>query len=486
MEKLISRIINIVFIIVFSFILLGGLFYKNQVFMPEHQIFVIFSTVLWFLILFFGYKFINKINIKKSNMILILMFFAFFLLQLFFAYMLRVYPTWDFGGVYYVALNYVDVGNFDLYKLYPNNYFLAYCFGFFYKIISIFGISKFFRLSIILNIFLIDSSIFLVYLVVKKLLNVNAALFSALMCLCSTPFLLYTPIFYSDTLTMFIPILMVYIVILLDETNSKKKQFLLILFLVLLAFVGYKIKASILVVIVAIIIYWLFRDRRLKEGLSKFGIFLLIFVFIVSSFSLIEKNVILKDARKSGIVFPITHWIMMGLNSDTNIYGGFLPQDVDITNNSEDKVYTNIAIIKSRISERKFLGNLHFYARKIVDTWCDGTYFAPEKLSRKPVEENFLHQFVLNKGNYFDILFCVSTGYILALYLFMVFAAILKRNDNKFNYILLLQCILLGIWLFLLIWETRSRYLVNFVPLMIVLATLSLNLIYEKINVNNK
>ena len=101
-------------------------------------------------------------------------------------------------------------------------------------------------------------------------------------------------------------------------------------------------------------------------------------------------------------------------------------------------------------------------------------------MSRSPVNKSFLHDFILPNSKYIDIYYCISTGYVIALYILMIIGTILHFKKGKFDNITLLQCSLLGIWLFLLLWESRSRYLVNYVPLMVTFAVYSLYLIRNK------
>ena len=67
MEKLISRIINIIFCFVFGFIILGGLFYRNRVYGSDNQIILILATIIWLVILFMLFKKINGIKDRVKN-----------------------------------------------------------------------------------------------------------------------------------------------------------------------------------------------------------------------------------------------------------------------------------------------------------------------------------------------------------------------------------------------------------------------------------
>ena len=310
------------------------------------------------------------------------------------------------------------------------------------------------------------------------------------MCLFISPFLLYTPIFYTDTLSMFVPVLMFYIFININENNSKKKNILLLICLGVVTFIGYKLKGSTFVTIIAMFIIWLFQDSSIKEKIFKILIPTFIVIILMISYNIVL-NIALPNLEKyEDHNLPITHYLMMGLNDEGLIYGGFSQTDFTNTSHSEDKVAYNLEVIKERISKRKIWGNIKFYAIKTLDTWADGTYFAPGKLNSKPINNSPLHAIVLPNGKYFDVCFNFYTGIVLAMYVFMFISCVvdLKNKTNLLDNKTLLRCVLLGIWLFLLIWETRSRYLVDFVPIMIVLTVLSLYSIvnFEKNKLTNK
>lgn len=480
MEKIISRIINIVFIFIFGFIIIGGLLFKNRAYGSSNQLIIIASTLIWCILLFVLFKKINmskEISNKKKNIILVCFFIIFFIIQLIVAKQLQVIPTWDFGINFQAARNCALNNVLDLGGVYPNNYFLTFCLTILYKISSFLGYMDFETLSIIINIVFIDLSIFVIYLIIKKLLNVNYALLTMSICLFISPFLLYTPIFYTDTLSMFVPVLIFYIFINIMDINSLKENIILLIILGILSFIGYKLKGSTIVTLIAIFIIWLFKASSLKEKSIKILIPTITLIVFVIIYNLIINFVLPNLDKYESHNLPITHYIMMGMNDDNLIYGSFSQHDFEATyEHSVDKVSFNLKIIRERFTKRKILGNIKFYAIKTLDTWTDGTYFAPEKLSRKPINNTWLHSIVLPNGKYFNICFNFYTGIVLAMYIFMVLGCILdiKTQINSLDNKTLLRCMLFGIWLFLLIWETRSRYLVDFVPIMIILTVLSL------------
>ena len=126
MGKIMSRIINIVFVLVFGFIILGGLFLKNRLYGSSNQLIIIASTLLWGVLLFVLFKKISKtkeISNKKKNIILACFFIIFFIIQLIVAKQLQVIPSWDFGNNYQAAKSFATNGDLYLNYVYPNNLF---------------------------------------------------------------------------------------------------------------------------------------------------------------------------------------------------------------------------------------------------------------------------------------------------------------------------------------------------------------------------
>ena len=107
---------------------------------------------------------------------------------------------------------------------------------------------------------------------------------------------------------------------------------------------------------------------------------------------------------------------------------------------------------------------------KVVFTWGDGVYFAPEKLKRDPVKESALHSWVLYDGADYPktYLYCSAVQLLI---LAGILLSVLRNffEKGRVREIQAMQLAVFGLFLFLLLWETRSRYLVNFVPVFFLL-----------------
>lgn len=174
------------------------------------------------------------------------------------------------------------------------------------------------------------------------------------------------------------------------------------------------------------------------------------------------------DARKNE--FPLEHWVAMGLEG-TGGYNADVYWMTASVEGKEEKKAVDKAFIQKKLSEYGAEGMIRHLKQKIYFTWGDGVYFAPEKLKREPLKTSRLHAWVLYDGSEYAKVYKYCNAYQLLLLLGI--AASLFRNlleKGRLREVFVIQLAVFGLFLFLLVWETRSRYLVNFVPLFILLA----------------
>lgn len=137
--------------------------------------------------------------------------------------------------------------------------------------------------------------------------------------------------------------------------------------------------------------------------------------------------------------------------------------------------------IKNRLKNFGIKGYTKFLFDKSMMTWSDGTYFAPEKLRREIIKESVIHKYILSNGEKHYLYFNFSQTVHYILMLFIVFASLKQLLSKKilFDFIPLLS--LFGLFLFLLIWETRSRYLINFIPIIVISAVIGFDYLMKSL-----
>lgn len=164
--------------------------------------------------------------------------------------------------------------------------------------------------------------------------------------------------------------------------------------------------------------------------------------------------------------FPPTHWIMMGMVGN----GWYNDDDVlfsdGIYNDKGKKAVAeaNLQVIKERLNDYGLRGYIKFINHKLMVTWTDGTYFAPEKLRRTPVKDTKMYPYIVGENNKYYVY--ISQVMNIILFVGIILSAI-KNFKSKINIYSLSYIALFGTILFLMIWETRSRYIVLMLPIMI-------------------
>ena len=173
---------------------------------------------------------------------------------------------------------------------------------------------------------------------------------------------------------------------------------------------------------------------------------------------------------------------MMGLSN----FGGYNLDDVEFTMNISginNKKRKDLERMQQKIKQLWKEGTIwEFYINKAVYTWGDGTYFAPRKLSLEPINNYSVKKIILDSSENSNYLYkCISQAQIVFV-LFFISASILfykHLNFKQKDLHLLLNIIIFGAFLFFMLWEARSRYIVNFIPILLIDSYLGVLAIYN-------
>ena len=132
----------------------------------------------------------------------------------------------------------------------------------------------------------------------------------------------------------------------------------------------------------------------------------------------------------------------------------------------KDAISFNIKEYCNRVKKMGFTGYFNYLTKKGVNTWSDGLYFSDIKLflnSRHP-DSTFYNLLIGNMDTKIFFIY-FSQGVQFSFLILLIVGCIVKRNDDDIDYV---RLSIFGVMLFLLFWENRSRYLLNFVPIFII------------------
>ncbi len=113
---------------------------------------------------------------------------------------------------------------------------------------------------------------------------------------------------------------------------------------------------------------------------------------------------------------------------------------------------------------------LKFLCKKASNAWGDGSFYVTTKLSWQDKYNIKPYQkYMIGKDeNHILIYFCSAIQYIFLILLVYSFIYSFKNNNDE---LFSIQLAISFLFVFLLFWENRSRYLYNYIPLFIIIIT---------------
>lgn len=303
----------------------------------------------------------------------------------------------------------------------------------------------------------IQLSYYFMYRLSLLVLSENKAKLAVIIMAVCPYFHAFAPVFYTDTISMPFVLMSVYFAVKASKEGFSKKTILNLIISAFSVSVGYYLKGNVAVIGIAVLIFLMLR-LKLKSAL----VFLTAFAVSFVSVSAITKNTmyslgVISDEKIEECQFPMTHWVMMGLKDR----GGYDNDDFLFTKNIsgiENKKQANIEVIKTRLSDYGVSGFSRHILKKVSYTWQLVNYQASWQY--KNTLDNFVGKYFYNSP--FFLVLCFIFQYaIVTLLLCSYLKGVKEVTDEKF----IIRIASLGLMLFLLIWETRSRYMLNFLPL---------------------
>lgn len=494
MEKIKNNFLKIVisiFFILYLWITLNGIYKETGILYEFNRGIVIIGTMIYLALILGIYKivvpFMQKHKWIKYILLAIILFLCiasacYFRLDI--KWENSEEYTWDMGNVFAASEELARTGKIeDTYLLqFPNNIMQTFIQAIVLKIGLIFQCQDLLLWITIFNALVVFFTILLTYLVAKEIYDEKRANLFLIIAFFTTPFYLYTAIFYTDTMSMLFTIWMCYLLVKIKKEENWKKDTILQVILGLVLVIGMKTKLTTSFIIIAAIIYMLLTWDIKKIFQKVRGVvpsFLVGFILM----NLIIGQVIYKDKDDNSFKVPKLHWIMIGLNED----GNFTSEDYYITMDQptyEDKKKAEIEAIKQKLAGYNVGTFLKHLNTKLTFAWGDGTYYGPIKLERQPHHKKLLHEFVLRYGKYNQYYKYIPQAMHFGMLIFILINAysILKEKNFKNNINIIFIITMCGINVFLLIWENRSRYVLTILPIMLLLEVDGINYINNKIN----
>lgn len=472
-SNLFLKIILVTFLILFVFITMNGILDYDKVVYKYNPFYLMIGIGLYILVILFLYKKVIP-KLVKYKWIVYVLFGIFTLLCLFCAYYFMLHPTWDMGTVLNIARDYAVNGYTEDAYLYqfPNNIMLTIIYFVLLKITSLFGMTQYVAVASFFNALIVALSIILLYYNTKKILDEKKALLLLIICVFTSPLYLYAACYYSDTMGMFLTMLMLFVYLQLKDKEHFKSTIVWQILLGITVIVGIKVKITSLFILIALFVYHvLIGNWKGRKVVRNFGLSCLIAIILLFFFSKIVQPIFIPDKKISDEKqIPTEHWIMMGM-----VNRGYFSYEEYAFTTSFPTYQEKQQAIRGKIKDRllyeynasTFLKHLK---GKLGFAWYDGSYFIPDILRREPVRKGILHEFVLEEGEKVAFYKYWPQVMHMGMLIFICINAfrMIKQKDYHSKDVFLLISTY-GILVFLLIWENWSRYLVTLLPIIMML-----------------
>lgn len=403
-------------------------------------------------------------------------------------------PFNDTGSVYYATAEALETGviskeindftkcywatgtsNHDYFLIYPHNIFLInYLLPYYRMITSIFSISMYTSVGVYASVLLNAASItcavaFGFYAARKAKGNCTAYLYLLFSVTC-IPYYIHAYKAYSDTLSLPYVAFSMFCLISAERSHSTPRRFWLILTGISLA-VGYLIKGSLAVMLIAFCIYILLKfPSRILSALTlsaAFAICILGWHSVLNNSSYID----LTDAERFEV--PKTHYLMMASIGD----GGYRQDDLEYTMSFPTYEEKTTATLNKYLERVQSYGSADAYISFLIDKLSTGlsdAKFAQQTHLDVACANSKMKYFLLPGEDYHALFYCCTTIYLTVIYVFMLLSPLVNAFSHRIHISSVLNIAYFGSLLFFSFWEFKSRYLLNLLPLMLLLTAFSI------------
>lgn len=437
-------------------------------------------TVLGIILLFFLFSAIKgliwKRNEKQLKKAALFLFFIYFILQLAYLFAMKTGLRYDALKTLDEAVSVCKTGQVSAEHLegyfarYTNNYPILFLTIALLKLFRFLGIAgeqygNGVLLLGIVNIVMIDMGIYFGWKLAGEIKGQKTAFLSLLFAIGNPVFFIWTPFYYTNTVSMGLMMAGLYGSWLLFEKEGSAfgrwKDWLTAFLCGMALWAGCRIRATILITVIALLAYFVLKKKKkIEKWFMKLFFLALGVLFVIAVGKTAEKKYISFETRDTA--FPPIHWIAMGAGGQGvyNIVDEYYTMGFET---KEEKVKGDMALFKERIGQLGAAGYGKLMFDKLRLTWSDGS---GGYLSELGVSQSYLpvHKYFL--GGKSDFLGAYgAVFYSFSLILTAVSAALsIRKKDIDFFYIIRLN--LLGGFLFHMLWEAGTIYSIGFMTLL--------------------
>lgn len=429
-----------------------------------------------------------------------------FALQVAYVLEIRTFIGWDCGVLTSTAYQPDMHSAGDYFSTYPNNLFLLFVFRAVTWVCTQlhWGMTEYYIILILINVIAVDVAIGCMVWAAKRLFGTRKAYLTWMVCIALLGFMPWLIVPYSDTLSMPFPAAILFFYVCLKQSSKQAHKALYGVAMGLCTAVGYLVKPTAVIVLIAIgcvelamgVRRGMFAGKRLahwcRAAVPAVCTALSIMLALGGFQCVLDRQTAIEIQADKGV--PMTHFLMMGMqkkydNNGRALYGAWNENDVALTLKEPDTAHmqqANLAEIKRRLADFGVGGYLRFLFDKARWITSEGTFFwggegnfADYTLT---AGDDGLKEYVYRPGEHYGVYKYYAQGVWIAVLFLVVCTAFRREKENwQDPWRVLLRLTFVGIVLFVLLFEGRSRYLILYLPFVALLAADGLDFLHSRL-----
>jgi hypothetical protein len=459
------------------------------------------AAILFFLIIVIT-NLLKKFRYKKAALVV----FSALIIISQFVLMFSANPMPSFDAASLVATPFNNETVDYAFYANSNNSLLGAFFIIVHNIVSIFSggsdiLAPFMYTVISLSIICVDFSIACLLYLAKRLLKSRGLIIAYILAAYTALTFPSILIPYSDTYAMpFVMLILLFGVKIFDEfkkpTPSKNLVSLYVVLICILNVVGYLIKPTVVFATFSLLLVLLFVCLRNKKQIKKafpigkvrwslIGILAVVSILSVSQLKLAATKYIYasKDTPMSGQYIndrsaTFLHFLSTGSNPGFGYFDSVSANNLYSSENQNEINDGAIQILRDRLNENGALWYVGLLAEKNLMNLSDGVFFYGEFGGNKDAsspfattdQTTFLYEYVWPSGTVWSVYKYFANAIWLIILIGVTISALYNVRKKEFV-ISVCHISLICLLIFLMIFEARSRYLILYLPVLILLAT---------------
>lgn len=434
---------------------------------------------------------IEKLKLdKKVKIVLVVIFLIIYtLVQVYWVNIRQATPVGDQKEVYSTAVKiyenkWEELKNSKYLEMCPQQITIAFVFSLIFRIFSNTSIKILQYANVISNLFTIIAMI-LIANILDKQYKINK---SRVLILIGTFFALplLSTFIYGDIIS--IPMCLFAIYFIMKYGTEKKKKYFVVS--AIFMSIGYILRMNNLIFIIALSIYLILdiikddNEKNIRQIIEKIVILAIFIIIAMLPATIIRVSLQSKLDLDNNKQIPTECYLYIGMQESYRAngwYSDYATWAWDNVEESKDKYRTAILErVKDFIKNPDYF--VKFYVKKIASMWTENTYASIWYNQTFNFDTNTEDEIKLIQAKQVDEMIIEQNNNLIIYQKALVIiifgasiAVIIKNIKNLSNEVILLITTFLGGFLFHVLWEAKSRYIIPYLIILIPVASISID-----------